>query len=493
MDAKMGSLHLQNSVQGEQNTVQGDSPVALGGAARTSVWRRLALAAALAAGSAEATPGQAQANVRYGTRSPVVSPNPNDPQFGGTVVVAGPYIAEVLLRPNGWLEAFVARRASLARLPKDLELKLTVQTTRRKSQEVQLNWDPLRRVFAGALSGGDKPTRGAVSMTLKASGKSYRGANKDAAVVPAGHLGGVVVAAGSHTLEIRPHRNGFIEVIPRTSGVSAKHYEALKLTLGVRGRNGQPYVVQTRWHQGRARFVGRTPLGIRLSSGPLDLSLHQNGKVYRGGMHEVAAIPRAELGGSVMISGNHTVEVRRAGGRRIEAIVLDRKGHEPAHHKIQLIMNVVDTDGSSHPIPMMWDTRGDVYAGYIYIEPERVVRLTSRVRTGDMVKAEPFGPMLSWVGSTRFSFPSSRRIHAEHGRSDRARGRAQARSGIRPPQRNRSEWDSHPGGQTTRAVTPVSHQAPQAPSSAGAGYGSAIQAGGGGRGDMSSGLAPGID
>jgi len=399
----------------------------------------------------------------------------------------------VLPRPNGWVEASVLKDRSAARLPKDLELQIRMPTRKGSLRSVQLQWDPLRGFYAGAMGGEDRPAPGAITATIRTQGKTHRGATPFGAVIPTARFGGIVVAVDNHAIEVLPYRNGRIEAIPVSGQVSLAHYAQMDLVVGVESATGDPHAVQMKWEVKYNRFIGRTKTGVRLRGGPLDVTLSEKGVKRHGGISMVAALPSPSIEGQVIISGNHTVEVRKSGGRRIDANIRDMNGQEPPPHKVQLILNVVDVEGASYPIPMAWDAALGIYVGYVYTPLDKIASLTTRVRTGVEDISKPFGQMQSWMGSASFDFPHAKSPSKAEGKRVAAapKGRNVKSGTARPINSRQFHYERFRPGTVTEMIR-NQNEADSRYDSAGRSPGS-VEAGGSDRGDISSGLSPGIN
>jgi hypothetical protein len=125
------------------------------------------------------------------------------PEFGGNVLVVGDHSAELLLRSNGEVLAFLRDAAGVAvHSEAGLALNASVRTAAGASENVALHFDAARKCFAGQVKAGVGLSPGPVELSITGKGGvALGGLSQIALRVDASH-GGEVLVVGDYSVEL---------------------------------------------------------------------------------------------------------------------------------------------------------------------------------------------------------------------------------------------------------------------------------------------------
>ncbi len=266
-----------------------------------------ATASASAAVSAEAKPSSLRA------------------RMGGSLVMVGDYVVEVLLHADGIVEAALLDRAGQPVLATtEASLTARVNTHGGAGRDVKLAWDPPRARFVGNAGAGAKLASGPVKVTLTLQGKTAEGTLAMAPLVTGPRFGGRLLVVGELGAEVLATSNGNlalhlwdVKLEPVTAGAKV---EAL-YKIGA----GAVETVALHWEEPVARFEGKANLSGALAPIDLELRVDQGGRVSAGGMAGLVLNGDAHHGGVVLAVGDYSAEVV-AGAGLVQAFVMDASG-----------------------------------------------------------------------------------------------------------------------------------------------------------------------
>jgi hypothetical protein len=125
------------------------------------------------------------------------------PELGGSLVVVGEHSAELLLRTNGEIVAFVRDAAGAAvHADAGLRLSASVRTAAGASENVALEFDAARKCFVGHVKAGVELAPGPVELSITSkAGVAIGGLSQIALRVDAAH-GGEVLVVGDYSVEL---------------------------------------------------------------------------------------------------------------------------------------------------------------------------------------------------------------------------------------------------------------------------------------------------
>jgi hypothetical protein len=213
------------------------------------------------------------------------------PEFGGTVLTLGDHSAEVLLRTNGEILAFVRDAAGAAVDARaGLELNANVRVTGGASESVALHFDAARKCFAGHVKAGVELVPGSFELSL--SGKAGAAVGHLEAValrVEASH-GGNVVVAGDYSVELVQQGR---EVAAFVFDASGKAVAAADLDLKLQLAGGPSLGLS--WDAPSASYRGNLSAGLALDTSPITLALSAGGRAFVGAAASLHAIAETRL------------------------------------------------------------------------------------------------------------------------------------------------------------------------------------------------------
>lgn len=163
-------------------------------------------------------------------------------------------------------------------------------------------------------------------------------------------IGGTVIAAGDHAVEVLVHGNGLVEaLVMDAKGELIADPPSIKLAVTVEAKGGARPLIDLKWDPIRARFVGRAAAGIELVPGNVDVALDVKGVASVGHMANVALAVGAVHGGQVIMVGNYSVELVSKGGF-VQAFVFDASGKAHVDGNLDLKLDI-----GGKPVVLVWD------------------------------------------------------------------------------------------------------------------------------------------
>lgn len=198
-------------------------------------------------------------------------------------------------------------------------------------------------VLALALVGGCKSKAGG-------EGSAAASAEVTGAASVKARIGGTVIAAGDHAVEVLVRADGLVEAIVMTrAGELVAEPAKLQLALTVSAKGGVHPRIELAWDPIRARFVGHAAAGVELVPGSVDVSLAVNGKASVGHLANVALVAGATHGGQVMLVGDYSVELVSQAGF-VQAFVFDASGKAHVDGALDLKLDI-----GGKPVVLVWD------------------------------------------------------------------------------------------------------------------------------------------
>jgi hypothetical protein len=287
---------------------------------------------------------------------------------------------------------------------------------------------------ADAKAGADAKVGVAAEAGADAKASADAKAGVDAAVHAAAaaelepQIGGTIVAAGEHNVEVLAFVDGRIEaVVLDAEGrlvADAGAKLGVKVTLAAEG--DAKAVVALKWDPPSARFVGRVEAGVVLVPGPLEVALEVDGKASIGTLARLGLAAEASHGGQIMVAGDHSFEVV-AQGELVHAYAFDASAKAHAAGDLDLSLEL---DGGAK-LDLEWDPPSASYKGKIEgkldLEAKPlVVRVTAN---GKVVVAA----VASFAASNELAL----------------KGKLDASADVRPPD---VKADAHAGGKAGAAA-----------------------------------------
>lgn len=176
---------------------------------------------------------------------------------------------------------------------------------------------------------------GAASASVEGAA-SAEGAAKAAAVaaakasakasLAAPRIGGSVVAAGDHSVELALHQSGRVDAL--VLDASGKAVTDAKLAITATAKGGATEKIALGFAAPRARFEGRATAGVELASGPVEVALEVAGKPIEAKLALGVVLPPPRLGGHVLAVGDLGAEVLARANGEVDAKLFDSAGAE---------------------------------------------------------------------------------------------------------------------------------------------------------------------
>lgn len=208
-------------------------------------------------------------------------------RFGGQVLAAGSFAAEVLVSADGDVRAYVFD-ASGAELEGDAgaKFKVRLQAKGGARHEVALAFDPPRASFVGKVGAGVELEPGPLEFVAEAKGQVHVGALERVALRVAASHGGAVLAAGDFSVELvanGPELQAFVF----DAGGKAHVAGDLDLSVAVGANAGSS--LKLVWDPPSLSYKARAAAGLDLAVQPLRLKLVAAGKAYAGAVASIKA------------------------------------------------------------------------------------------------------------------------------------------------------------------------------------------------------------
>ena len=247
------------------------------------------------------------------------------PRFGGAVVATGDHFVEVIASADGNVDAAVTTAAGADVTGSDVSaLEVTLQGEGAARHKVALSWDAPRMMFHGVLTAGARFASGPLDVTCSIAGKPLKGRLELAVVLPRPRFGGRMMAIGNYSAEVVPKLDGQIDVHLRDmAGAALKTDAGLALHAKLHGKAGAGHEAKLRWDPARAYFTGKLTGEAALAPGAFELSA---GAGMLGRVDAIALLAPPSLGGTVIATGEYSVEVAPQVDGHIDAVVRNSAG-----------------------------------------------------------------------------------------------------------------------------------------------------------------------
>lgn len=215
------------------------------------------------------------------------------PEFGGSLLVVGEHSAEVLLRTNGEILAFL-RDGAGAKVQADagLSLSASVRTAAGASENVALAFDATRKCFAGHVKAGVELAPGPLELSLTGkAGVAVGGLSKVALRVDASH-GGEVLVVGDYSVELVAQGKALHAYVFDASGKALTAADLdLRLDLAALVK---PNVALT-WDAASASYRGELNGKLDFDAQPVRVMLTAGGRAFVGGAASLQAVVGARI------------------------------------------------------------------------------------------------------------------------------------------------------------------------------------------------------
>jgi hypothetical protein len=273
-----------------------------------------------------------------------------DAQIGGQVVLVGEHQVELKLFRDGYAEALIFDAQGKA-IAKPEAAKLTAHAIAKgdAKKDIALAWQPPMARFAADGRAGAELDAKPVDIELAFDGAKAAHGKLDAAVLLVGpELGGTLVAAGEHGIEIVANADGRVDALVHDRfGVRVSGDANAKLEVELTGVDGKLHAVALAWNEARACFTGKADAGLKLAAGPAKLGFAGKAKVS---LPNLALSAKAEHKGRILVAGDYSVELV-AEGNTLIAYAFDASAKAYAKGDLDLSVRF----GSNAFVKLTWD------------------------------------------------------------------------------------------------------------------------------------------
>jgi hypothetical protein len=317
------------------------------------------------------------------------------PRLGGAIVASGEFGVEVVTHTNGGIDATVTTAAGEPVANADVAaLQVTAQGEGDARHEVALRWDAARAVFHGAAKADARLASGPLQVSCSIRGKEHKGHLDLLVALPSARFGGRMLALGRYSAEVVPKVDGAVDVhLQDAAGAALRADAGFALRVRARGKANAMQDIALRWDAARACFTGKLEASAELAGGPLELTARADvGAELKGGVEAIALLAPPSIGGSVIATGDYTVEIAPQVDGQIDAIVRNSAG-ATVEGGVELEAHV-QAGGQLRPVKLVWNPallrfRGKL-EGDFKLEPgpiELALVADGRLRVGSIVAA----------------------------------------------------------------------------------------------------------
>ncbi len=340
-----------------------------------------ATAAAAAPSSTAAAAVGATASADTKANANVAADAAGAARYGGQVVVVDRHTVELKLYERGLAEAWVLDAGG--KPVSDEKVKLSLRAAGAETGGIRLGFQPASARFAGRAAGEERVPGGPLDVVLTlANGESVK-AKLEAPVLLAGpSIGGTLVVAGKHGVEIAVGADGKVEALVHdAAGVRAD--TKLKLEVKLSAADGSLHTVALAWDEALGRFAGQLKAGVEVSAGPAELLV--DGAVAAK-IPKLALRASAKHGGRLVAAGDYTLELV-AEAEALVAYVFDAKASAHAAGDLD-----IDLELGGHRYKLVWDAPSLSYRAKVDGEIDLGAELSVVVKAGGTVYAGVSAP-----------------------------------------------------------------------------------------------------
>ena len=297
------------------------------------------------------------------TQSAKAAPEPQSPaqgaakanasveaQIGGQVVAVGEHQVELKLFRDGYAEALIfdAQGKSIAK-PESAKLTAHAIANGDAKKDIALAWQPPMARFAADGRAGAELEAKPVEVELAFDGGKSASGKLDGAVLLVGpELGGTLVVAGEHGIEIVANADGNVDALVHDrAGARVTGDANAKLDVELTGADGKLHAMALAWNEARACFTGKADAGLKLAAGPAKIGLAGKASAK---LPNLALRAKAEHKGRVVVVGDYSVELV-ADGKTLIAYAFDASAKAHAKGDLDLQARL----GTGAFVNLKWD------------------------------------------------------------------------------------------------------------------------------------------
>ena len=214
--------------------------------------------------------------------------------------------------------------------------------------------------FCGCRSKDATPAGASASAEAAATAA---GSGEVSAKMSAGvpRIGGSIAAVGDHSVELKLHQSGSIEaLVSNAVGELVSDGSTLSVTAATEG--GGREETKLAFSKPHGRFEGRCK--GKLAPGRVDIGLDAKGKALKGELRDAVVVRGPELGGSVLVAGDHSAELFVRPGGEVFAFVRNRAGADvKGDADFDMRANVRTAAGATENVTLVFEPPRGCFAG----------------------------------------------------------------------------------------------------------------------------------
>jgi hypothetical protein len=223
------------------------------------------------------------------------------PRYGGTLLAAGEYGAEVRTAADGEIEAHLWD-ASLKPVTGSagLEVVANLGAEAKAGQAVTLEWDAPRACFLGKAHLDAAMAPPALKLSVRAGGKAHLGRLARITLLGKAQHDGMVLAAGDYSVELVTTTPKLLQAFVMDASGKAHASGDLKLQLELEGAPKLAFA----WHAPCACYQAKLTADLDLHAKPIKLSLVADGRVHLAAAANLKAKADADLKAKAGLAGD---------------------------------------------------------------------------------------------------------------------------------------------------------------------------------------------
>jgi hypothetical protein len=380
----------------------------------------------------ESTTSQSAATPAPEPATSAAPSTPIEPRIGGQLVTVGEHQVELKLFLDGYAEALVydAQGRALSN-PEAAKLVAHANANAKggAQHDVALTWQPLLARFAADARAKAALEAKPVDVELALQGgKSARGTLASAVLLVGPELGGTLVVAADHGIEVVADVNGTVEALVHDrAGARVSGAADAKLAIELTGADGKLHAIALTWNEARARFTGKVDAGMKLAAGPAKIGLAGKAQVL---LPKLALRAKAAHQGRVLVTGDYSLELV-ADGDALLAYAFDASGAAHAKGDLDLAVRL----GSGAFVKLVWDAPSLSYRakieGAFDLRTQPIVaslKADGKVHVGASFHAKA---KLDAKAEAKVDAPD---VNAKAALASNAKAKAGAKANVQPPQ-----------------------------------------------------------
>lgn len=217
----------------------------------------------------------------------------------------------------------------------------------------------------------DAPLTASAQITGSAAAPAAASARAAATTGLTARIGGTLVFVGEHAVELVLEQRGSVRAQVRTAeGAFIADPQTVKLGVVAAGSGSARPQVDLAWSAPHACYVGAVAGGGQLAPGKVEVTLEVSGKVARATVAAAAIVVAPTIGGSVMVVGDHSVELVVGVDGALEAVLRDAAGAEVAGAAGAKLTAQISTRAPAPAVDLAWDAPQARFVGRLAADAE---------------------------------------------------------------------------------------------------------------------------